>query len=68
MFSRKVMGKEPWSSKEIIISIKNFTVVGFDKLHIGVAILDFSLLQLLFNQTAQIPQDLYLIFNIVPNR
>ena len=62
------MGKEPWSSKEIIISIKNFTFVGFDKLHIGVAILDFSLLQLLFNQTAQIPQDLYLIFNIVPNR
>ena len=38
--------------RKFIISI-NFTVVRFDKLHIGAAILDFSLPQLLLNQTAQ---------------
>ena len=38
-----------------MISIKiNFTVAGFEKLHIGVAVFVFLLQQLLSNQTAQI--------------
>ena len=37
-----------------MISIKNFTVAGFEKLHIGTAILVFSLQHLLSNQKAQI--------------
>ena len=45
---------DPFEEMKFIISMKNLTVVGFDKLHIGAAILDFSLLQLLSNQTAQI--------------
>ena len=39
----------------LLLAQKNLTDVGFDKLHIGAGvILDFSLLQLLSNQTAQI--------------
>lgn len=43
--------------RKFITSIKkNLTVVGFDKLRVGVSILVFSLLQLLSNPLAMIKQ------------
>ena len=44
--------------KEIYYKHKNFTVVGFDKPHVGAAVLDFHLLQLLSLK----------VFKIVPNK
>ena len=56
--------------KFFIISRKNFTVVGFNKLHIGAATFNFLIATNNYSQIKQFKfsQNFYLIFKIVPNR